>query len=195
MDMSTDAPKLAVSRCLLGSACRWDGASRPCPSLKELPAGWTLLDLCPEEDVGMGIPRPSIAVVEHQGMRLHETGSRRDWTMAMESWCRFLALVLVADGLAGAVLKARSPSCGRGDVEVFRGPGASAASLEPGHGWRRNGDGFWARALREADPGLPMINDEELAEPDVRAAFLECARMRTDRQAEPGGPQPFISQV
>jgi len=191
--MSHRAPMLVVSRCLLGSACRWDGASRPCPALAGLPAGWTLLDVCPEEDVGMGTPRPPIAVVDYLGLRLHETASRRDWTVTMERWCRYLARILVADGVAGAVLKARSPSCGRGDVEVFRGPGASAASLEPGHGWRRNGDGFWARALREADPGLPLINDEELAEPDVRAAFLECARMRADRQAEPGGPALFIS--
>ena len=186
-------PRLVVSRCLLGTACRWDGASKPCPSLAGLPAGWTLLDVCPEEDVGMGTPRPPIAVVEHRGLRLHETASRRDWTEAMEGWCRFLARVLVADGLAGAVLKARSPSCGRGDVEVFAGPGGTAPSLEPGRGRRRNGDGFWARALMDADPELPLINDEELAVPELREEFLRKARERRDRQAQPGGPVRLIS--
>lgn len=175
---STTPPVLLVSRCLLGVACRYDGDSRPCPVLGCLPAHWVLLDLCPEEDVGMGVPRPPIALVEEKGLKLVEVQSGRDWTRPMDDWCRSFARILVRDGAAGAILKARSPSCGAGDAEVF--PGAKALK-DPAHSGRAahtTGDGFWVRALKSCQPDFPMISDEDLADPARREHFLQAVIRR-----------------
>jgi uncharacterized protein YbbK (DUF523 family) len=170
------APVVLISRCLLGTPCRYDGACRPAAALALLPAHWTRLDLCPEEDLGMGVPRSPIGLVlAAEGPRLKECRGPRDWTREMADWCRLLARILLGDGAAGAVLKARSPSCGRGDVELF----ADEAALAAGHApLGRGADGFLVRALQAADPAFPLINDEELADEARRLAFAAAVEAR-----------------
>ncbi len=174
---SLSPPTLLVSRCLRGVACRYDGASRPCPGLDLLPAAWILLDVCPEEDVGMGVPRPPIVLLQEERLRLVDRNGR-DWTHEMESWCRDFARILLKDGAAGAVLKARSPSCGVGDVEVFGQRAALAWPGAPGRAVQAGADGFWVQALKACEPSFPLINDEELLDPARRACFLQAVERR-----------------
>jgi uncharacterized protein YbbK (DUF523 family) len=170
---------ILASRCLLGTACRFDGQSKPQAALGLLPSSWTLLDLCPEADLGMDTPRPPIGLLVRDG-RLHlmECNSPREWTTEMESWCAFLAHVLVADGVAGAVLKARSPSCGKGDVAVYgehrlmAWPGPAEAALN------HVGDGFLVRALKRRDASFPILRDEDLLHEGKRLAFVQAVERR-----------------
>ena len=56
---------ILVSACLLGTLCRYDGASRPCGELARLEVlGHRLIPVCPEVMGGLPTPRPP---AEHPG--------------------------------------------------------------------------------------------------------------------------------
>ena len=56
--------KIAVSACLLGEACRYDGRSKPCARVQELAAGGhELVPICPEVAGGLSTPRTPCEIV------------------------------------------------------------------------------------------------------------------------------------
>jgi len=83
---------------------------------------------------------------------------------------------LDAGGLHGFVNKARSPSCGIGDVKRYPEL-PQGASREDDDDFLRDGTGLFAAALLETLPGLPVINEEELKSVDALIRFL--AQVRT----------------
>lgn len=124
--------KLLVSACLLGSCCRYDGASKEHPLIKALAERHTLVPVCPEQLGGLPTPRPpaerrGAAVVTGNGADVTER-YRRGAEEALRL-CRIL-------GCEAAVLKERSPSCGRGEIydgtfsgTLTAGDGMTAALL------------------------------------------------------------------
>jgi uncharacterized protein YbbK (DUF523 family) len=160
--------KIAVSRCLLGDRVRYDGQARECPAVRELLAARAeLLAVCPEVEVGMAVPREAVDLFgEPEAPRMVGAESGEDWTARMDAWARGRVAALLVQGIAGAVLKARSPSCGIGD----------AAVLPLGGGDPATGDGLFALALRRAAPELPVVRDEDLVTAADVEAFLARAR-------------------
>lgn len=58
------AVKIAVSACLLGEPCRYDGRSKPCARVQELAAGGhELVPICPEVAGGLSTPRTPCEIV------------------------------------------------------------------------------------------------------------------------------------
>lgn len=55
--LMSDSP-VAVSACLLGVPCRYDGQSKPSPRVQELVRQRTVVKICPEVLGGLSIPRP-----------------------------------------------------------------------------------------------------------------------------------------
>lgn len=172
---------LLVSACLLGERCRWDGELLAATRLPGWPAGWELRAICPEAELGLGTPRPPIALVgESASPDLVVRTDGRSIGESMRGLCRERALVLLAEGCRGAVLKARSPSCGLGDAERF----PDAAAFARWGGWpapkgtppqgavAADGWGLLAEALQEADPELPMISEEDFGDSKRRSWFL-----------------------
>ena len=136
---------ILVSACLLGVACRYDGASRPNERVLALAREHTLIPLCPEQLGGLPTPRiPS----EYDGQRvLNRAGE--DVTEAFRRGaleCVRLARLLQADLV---ILKDKSPSCGVG----LRYSGRFDGTLT-------EGDGVTAEQLKEA--GIPLISCTEI---------------------------------
>lgn len=102
-----------MSRCLLGEAVRYDGRDKLDPRVRSLAAVFELLPLCPEVEVGMGVPRPP---VELTGRALVDPAGR-DWAPEMRAWGRAKLAALAP--LDGFVLKRKSPSCGPDRGGVF----------------------------------------------------------------------------
>ena len=154
-----DRPRVCVSTCLLGERVRYDGDTKPHAWVRdELSRLVNLVPNCPETELGMGVPREPVDL--HGSVdapRMVGVTSGEDWTERMTAWCRRRVEALLAEGLDGAVLKSRSPSCGVGSTAV-----------KPD----RVGDGLFALALRTADPELPIVEDEDLDEASGREAFL-----------------------
>lgn len=139
-------PRILVSACLLGIACRYDGGDNAIPEVRALAERFELIPICPEQLGGLPTPRPP---AERRDGRVF-TRDGKDVTDAFrrgaEQACRLAALF----GARYAVLKARSPSCGRGAIY----DGTFAHRLVPG-------DGVAARAL--ADMGVAVFAEDQVA--------------------------------
>ena len=105
---------LLISRCLLGEPCRYDGKSRPlaAETLQALRARYDLIPVCPEVLGGLPTPRtPS----ERQGDRVvMKTGA--DVTKEYRRGAEAALQAAQENHVCAAVLKERSPSCGRGEI-------------------------------------------------------------------------------
>ena len=166
----TTRPRVGISRCLLGDEVRYDGGhKRESPLLEELSDVVEWVSVCPEVEVGMGVPREPIQLLADGGaVRLVGVESGTDWTGQMQSWATRRIEELRRLQLHGFVLKARSPSCGPRDVPVRHG--------EPERG-------MFAAALTEAMPELPVEDEERLRDVRLRAEFLARVRARHSHAA------------
>lgn len=104
--------KLLISACLLGTCCRYDGASKPHPLAAALAAEHQLVPLCPEQLGGLSTPR---LPAERQGERV-VTRNGGDVTDAYRRGAEEALRLCRLLGCEAAVLKERSPSCGCGAV-------------------------------------------------------------------------------
>lgn len=191
--------RIAVSACLLGEACRYDGRSKPCARVQELATlGHELVPVCPEVSGGLPTPRTPCEIVRApwmKGKKAYTTNSsapifpaseatreneghaswagrgRGDsascgreasaadgdsWTILDASgtdrtaaYARGAQAELARAKEAGcelAILKAKSPSCGSGEVY----DGTFSGTLVPG--W-----GIAAAAFRDA--GITVIDE------------------------------------
>ena len=137
--------RLLISACLLGCACRYDGGSKPCRAALALAKKHELVPVCPEQLGGLPTPRPPAEirgdrVMNHLGQDV--TDAYQKGAAEALKLCRVL-------NCQGAVLKARSPSCGCGQVY----DGSFSGALIPG-------DGITARTLKAA--GIPVWTEETL---------------------------------
>ena len=83
----------------------------------------------------------------------------------MRAWSGGRIAALADEGIAGYVLKSRSPSCGLRDVPVHDAAGKPIA----------RGSGLFAAALESALPLLPLAEERELEDPAALAQFLRRA--------------------
>ncbi len=160
----TRRPRVAVSECLLGSRVRYDGRIRRDPAIAdELAAELELIPVCPEVGVGMPVPRDPLELRgDPAAPRMIVIATGEDVTATMERWITQTLDELAGQGIAGLVLKGRSPSCGPHAVPVVRTDGRSAP----------DGVGLFARSARKRWPTLPIVEAETLIDPRRRAGFL-----------------------
>ncbi len=177
-ELKGERPLIAVSRCLLGDAVRYDGGSRPFPWLTEvLSVHCDLLPICPEVEAGLEVPRPPVRLVETAGAlrALGVDDPTLDVSAAIER--SSAARVAELERVDGLILKARSPSCGLQDV-----PRYDPAGRETGRG-----PGLFSRAAVAAWPALPAADEGVLATEVARVAFLlRVFRYRCRRQGRQG---------
>lgn len=144
-----------VSACLAGRACRYDGSSNQDDQVGRLVAEGRAVLVCPEEDGGLGTPRPPAEIHGGDGHDVLAGRARvvtrdgRDVTRAYVTGAERALEAARRSGAGVAVLKARSPSCGKGciyDGSFTRAP--------------RSGDGVTV-ALLEAN-GIEVVSEEDL---------------------------------
>jgi uncharacterized protein YbbK (DUF523 family)/uncharacterized protein YbgA (DUF1722 family) len=163
---SPDLPiRIGISACLLGEEVRYDGSHQKDAYLTGVLARHvTWVPVCPEMEVGMGVPREPIRLVgDAAAPRLLGSTSGVDHTERMNAFARRRAQELARRDLSGYVLKRGSPSCGLGQVKLYRDERA-----EP----ERAGVGLFARALREALPLLPLEEEGRLDDERRRDGFI-----------------------
>lgn len=141
-------PALLVSACLLGVPCNHRGAPSPAAAVEELRASYRLVAVCPESAGGLPTPRPA---ADQRGDGRVITADGADVTDAYEGGAACAVALARATGARGAVLKARSPSCGCGQVY----DGTFTRTLV-------DGEGVTARALRRASVAVCSDEDVEL---------------------------------
>src|SRR4029077_7521837 len=65
--------RILVSACLAGRACAYDGSARPDETIMRLVAEGRAVLVCPEEEGGLGTPRPA-AEIQPDGRVLTNEG-------------------------------------------------------------------------------------------------------------------------
>lgn len=139
--------KLLVSACLLGVACRYDGASKGLSEdvLRALMARHTLVPVCPEQLGGLPTPRTPAERIEDRVM----TKDGRDVTAEYRHGAEQALHLARLCGCKIALLKERSPSCGSGTIYDGTFTGGLTA-----------GDGVTAALLREN--GITVYGESEI---------------------------------
>lgn len=141
--------KIAVSACLLGTACRYDGASKPCSCVQALQEHHELIPVCPEVAGGMQVPHPANEIMTNQHELCVKDTEGHDNTDAFVRGAQKTLEQVKREGCQLAILKAKSPSCGNGLIY----DGTFTQTLVPGYG-------VAARLLRAE--GIRVIDEKQL---------------------------------
>jgi uncharacterized protein YbgA (DUF1722 family)/uncharacterized protein YbbK (DUF523 family) len=150
MGVSFPTPVVIVSKCLELDACRYNAQRIRAPLVLALHPHVRLRAICPEVEIGLGVPRDPIKLVAPGGTtRLVQPSTGRDLTKRMaEFGDRFLDSVQEVDGF---ILKSRSPSCGIKDTKRY----ADEAATQPAG----KGAGMFGEAVIRRFP-YAAIEDE-----------------------------------
>jgi uncharacterized protein YbbK (DUF523 family) len=150
---------ILVSACLAGQACRHDGSANKDDEVGRLAAEGRAVLVCPEQDGGLPTPRPAAEIVGGDGADVLAGRARvltRNGTDVTEQYLTGARVALEAARRAGAttaILKARSPSCGKGCI--YDGSFTRATRI---------GDGVTAALLRAE--GIEVLTEDRVSGQD-----------------------------
>ena len=154
---------IAVSACLLGHKVRYDGAEQNQPIiLSALAEQFKLIALCPEMEIGLGVPRDKIELV-NDGLKTRvqsTTAPNVDLTLKIQNYAqRFLADEMIS----GFILKDKSPSCGVNNCKIKDAQGIS----------QTNGTGIFAASIMRLKPSMPMIQSKQVENQQAFDDFIQ----------------------
>ena len=161
----SDRLRLGVSSCLLGEEVRWNGGHSRARYLTDVLGDFVeFVPVCPEVEVGMGVPRPTVRLVLSDGeVAMVDPKNGTDWTARMQTHSRARVRGLADEDLDGFVLKSKSPTCGMERVKLHR-EGTSPLT---------SGRGLFAAELMDRNPLLPVEEEGRLNDPGIRESFVE----------------------
>ncbi len=154
-----------MSACLLGQKVRFDGGHKHDRYLTDtLGQYFEWVPVCPEVEVGLPVPRPTIRLEMHDGqLRLFMPKEGRDLTRQMRSYAKARAKELKNENLSGYLFKRGSPSCGMEQVRVCQDEGRPPT---------RNGRGLFAEAILARFPNLPVEEEGRLHDRPLRENWV-----------------------
>ena len=118
--------KLLVSACLMGIGCRYDGKCKGCDSVIALGERFELVPVCPEIYGGLPTPRIPAEISFDRVLRRDGVDVTENYRRGAESTLAIARIV----GAKAALLKERSPSCGKGKIY----DGSFSSTLTDGDG-------------------------------------------------------------
>lgn len=163
----TPSIAIGVSSCLLGEKVRYDGGHKLDTYIRDiLGASFRLVGVCPEKECGLPVPREKMRLEgDPASPRLVTIRTRIDLTGQMLAYCQTRVVELEGEDLCGFIFKNNSPSSGLAGVKIFNN-GVVTGS----------GSGLFAAAVVRHFPHLPVVEAESLADPAIRAGFIEQVR-------------------
>jgi len=165
MTMKTEfeKPEIVVSRCLGFGHVRYDGSMIRSDEVEALKKYVNFTPVCPEVEIGLGIPRAVIRIIRIKNEdRLIQPSTGRDVTEQMNEFSdSFLSKTDKTDGF---IMKNRSPSSGISNVNVYPGPDKSnKIDKRPG---------FFGGAIIDRFPYYPVEDEGRLKNERIRENFL-----------------------
>lgn len=138
---------ILVSKCLLGVPCRMDGKSREVPEVRALYERGEAVPVCPEQLGGLPTPRTPSEILGERVV--NQKGE--DVTEAFREGAGKALLICREQGCQSAILKSKSPSCGKGIIHngLF-------------DGGMTEGDGVLVQLLKKE--GIPVLTEQEYVE-------------------------------
>jgi len=157
-------PIIAVSACLLGQAVRYDGKHKYTSLIAEELAKYChLIPICPEVEIGLGIPRDKIQLTQvgNEVRVLKVTDRQSDVTHSLTD---LAAQFLKQHQLSGLVLQDKSPSCGIENVKLFSEEGVQIGISS----------GVFAATIRQLQPNLRIVQASQLQSQNDVEVFVSC---------------------
>jgi uncharacterized protein YbgA (DUF1722 family)/uncharacterized protein YbbK (DUF523 family) len=156
---------VGVSSCLLGIKVRYNGGHKRDRFVTDMLARYfEFIPICPEVEVGMGVPRESVRLAgDPDDPRMVGFKSSKDWTDKMKRFCKRRAKEIDKYSISGYIFKSKSPSCGIARVRLRTLDG------KPTH---RSTVGLHARAMMDHDPLLPVEDEGRLNDAGLRENFI-----------------------
>jgi len=109
---------IAISSCLLGLDCRYDGGDNLIEDIKILAQTYGVIPICPEQMGGLETPREPAEIISRQPLKvISKVGT--DVTKAFVKGAEEAVKLAKDYKIEYAVLKAKSPSCG--SINVYNG--------------------------------------------------------------------------
>lgn len=150
--MVNKPPVVAVSACLLGQAVRYDGRNKYTSLIaEELKQRCKLIAVCPEIEIGLGVPRAKIQLTQI-GTRiqvLKTDGTNSDVSAALQN---FAMQFIKQNSLSGLVLQDKSPSCGVANTKLFSASGEQIGLSS----------GIFAKTIMDLMPDLVVVQASQL---------------------------------
>ena len=142
--------KIAISACLLGENCRYDGSTKTNSDVLEAFKDDEIIPFCPEAPV-LGTPRERISVVfKNKQYTLIGDESGNDYTQAIQEQVDLL--MDQHPDLDMIVLKSKSPSCGLGTTPILNEK-REVISFD---------DGIAASRLKEKYSNIKIIDEKSV---------------------------------
>jgi len=156
-------PCIVISRCIEFDPCRYDGSKIPSPVVAQLKSHVDCIPVCPEVEIGLGIPRATVRIVRLEGIdHLLQPATGRDVTGEMTVFANhFLDSLPPVDGF---ILKGGSPTSGTSGVRVYPSAEKSMAIEKTA--------GFFAREVLKRFSELPIEDELRLNNARIRDHFL-----------------------
>lgn len=139
--------KIAVSACLLGHNCKYNGGNNYNQAVLDYIEGHEVIPVCPEVTGGLSTPR--IPVELRDGRAINANGE--DVTEFFQAGTEKTMARLAEEHIDLAILQPRSPSCGC--KQIYDGTFSKTLI---------DGKGMFAQALAEA--GIPMMDALDIPE-------------------------------
>ncbi len=159
-----DSIRVGISSCLLGRRVRFDAGHKQDRYITNILAHYfEFVPVCPEMEVGMGIPREAVHLEGgSEAPRMIGVKSGEDWTDMMNSYSKSRVEKSDLSAISGYILKKDSPSCGMERVRLH-GPAGQV---------RRIASGLYASALKRHNPLLPVEEEGRLYGARLRENFI-----------------------
>jgi uncharacterized protein YbgA (DUF1722 family)/uncharacterized protein YbbK (DUF523 family) len=161
--MEFSKPILVISRCIEFEAVRYDGGMIKSPFVEQLLPHIDPVTVCPEFDIGLGVPRDTLRLVRNKGrVSLMQPSTGRDLTAKMIAFTQiFLDELGDVDGF---IMKSRSPSSALRDANIY--DGINTASIIG------RGSGLFGNEVLKRFSHLAVEDEGRLRNDRIREHFL-----------------------
>lgn len=152
-------PRIVLSRCFL-EPVRYNGELIKDEFVERLKPYIDYIDLCPEVDMGLGVPRQRLILIEEdEEIRLIQPEAGKDFTERIRRYS--YSVIKKIDGVDGFLLKSKSPSCGVASTKLYK-KGVITGKT----------NGLFAGMLKQAFPYTPLEDEGRLKDREIREHFL-----------------------
>ena len=172
-------PRIIISKCIEFDFCRYNKQIIQSQIVNKLKPHIEFLPICPEVEIGLGVPRDPIRIIEKQKEKyLLQPSTNRDISQKMSSFAQhFLTSQKDIDGF---LLKSQSPSCGTRDAKIYTDTKQSAVI--------GRGAGFFGKYVLSHFPFLAVEDEMRLQNPSIRKHYytkiFTFARFRKIKEAK-----------
>ncbi|MBD3212452.1 MAG: DUF1722 domain-containing protein [Candidatus Lokiarchaeota archaeon] len=158
-------PVVVVSKCIEFAYCRYNSNIISSDVVEEMKKFVEFIPICPEVEIGLGVPRDPIRIVQEKDdfLRLIQSSTAMDFTEKMLTFAeKFLNSLERVDGF---ILKYKSPSCGTKHTPYL-------ASIEKGAAKLGTGPGLFGKTVLKNFGYLPIENEGRLKNFRIREHYL-----------------------